>query len=163
MFGIQGRDEVGGGFVPGFVLPAAPVREEAVAEPTCPSDAPAIPRSDYQSTGDSWETRRTLKRASPGITFRLPGAPPTSAGPRHIIRAYGQPEAGSGLEWANSGRPTSNSERKSLRIACNRPPFAAFIKLARVLHGAIRCRSHVETAKCAYSGGNQRLSHSGPL
>ena len=163
MFGIQGRDQFGGGFVPGVVLPAAPVREEAVAEPTCPGDAPAIPCSDYQSPGYSWETRRTLMRASPGITFRLPGAPPTSAGPRHIIRAYGQPEAGSGLEWANSIRPTSNCKRMSERIACNRPPFAVFIKPARVLHGSIRCKSHVETDKCADSDGNQRLSHSGPL
>jgi hypothetical protein len=32
MFGVHGGVEVGGGLVPGFLLPAAPVHEQAVAE-----------------------------------------------------------------------------------------------------------------------------------
>ena len=34
MFGVHGGKEVGGGFVPGFLLPAAPMHEEAIAEAT---------------------------------------------------------------------------------------------------------------------------------
>ena len=40
MFGVHGGEEVGGGFMFGFLLPAAPVHEEAVAGATEPADDP---------------------------------------------------------------------------------------------------------------------------
>ena len=46
-------------------------------------------------------TRLTAVVLEPGILFRLPGAPPASAGPRNISQAYGQPAAGA---WALNGR-----------------------------------------------------------
>jgi hypothetical protein len=47
------------------------------------------------SRGESWETRRTLDTLAPGITLRLPGAPPAFAGPHNITQAYGRRAEGS--------------------------------------------------------------------
>jgi len=63
-------------------------------------DTPLEPQSQKQDRlwkpervmGDSWETRAGHSR---GITFRLPGVPPASAGPRNISQAYGQRAEGS--------------------------------------------------------------------
>src|ERR1035437_6827865 len=38
----------------------------------------------------SWEHHRDYMGASPGITLRLSGAPPASAGPRNMSQAYGR-------------------------------------------------------------------------
>src|ERR1019366_3291818 len=59
-------------------------RQGALRMPSC------ISQAGCGSRGDSRETRRTRAGHSPGITLRLPGAPPASAGPRNISPAYGE-------------------------------------------------------------------------
>jgi len=40
MLGVHGGEEVGGGFMPGFVLPCAPVHEQTVTQTPEPADDP---------------------------------------------------------------------------------------------------------------------------
>jgi len=47
------------------------------------------PKPVFALQNESSETHRTLARHSPGMTFRLPGAPPASVGPRNVIKACG--------------------------------------------------------------------------
>jgi hypothetical protein len=57
----------------------------------------------------AWETHGRLAGHSPGITFRPPGAPSVSAGPRNPTRAYGRRTEGSfpvsGPRWKVGQRP----------------------------------------------------------
>src|ERR1019366_3288847 len=54
-------------------------------------------QTDAGCSGNSWEPRRTLAGHSPGITLRILGPPPASAGPRNVRQARSQ--------WAGSRFP----------------------------------------------------------
>ena len=79
-------------------------------------------QTDCGSGRESWESHRTHMGDSPGITLRIPGAPPASAGPHNIVQASGKQAKGSssvfGPLWKVGRRRLALSARqKAVRPA----------------------------------------------
>ena len=71
MFGVHGGEEVGGGLVPGFLLPAAPMQEEAVADAAEHPDDPHRVRQAHAALVGAVRDIQALVQTA----FDAPGGP----------------------------------------------------------------------------------------
>ena len=104
MFGVPGGEEVGGGFVVGLGLAAAPVPEEAVAEAAEPADDPHRLGQGHAA----WIVAVRAVQALVQAAFDAPGGPvalPPLGGVQRCGRQARHPRDGFRGVWAQVAAP----------------------------------------------------------